>query len=416
MSNRKTDILIIGAGPSGTVAASMLRQKGYEVTIVEKQKFPRFVIGESLLPRCMDNLEKAGFLPALMKAGFQKKQGAMFIAGKEKRVYDFSLQFTEGWKWTWQVQRDRFDNTLAEEVQKAGVKIQFEAGVTDVKFEGKEQILTEITHNNGKKEFIESRFIIDASGYGRVLPKMLKIEEPSNFPSRCALFAHVENMEFQEPEEANNILILSHAKNIWGWVIPFSNTWASVGIVGDEEEVMVAGDDFLKSYKYWHSHFDPMKSRLKNAKILFPPRKISGYGGSVSKKFGPGYAIAGNSAELVDPVFSSGATYATESGVIVADLVHRELMGEVVDWQVEYSDYMDRGNRVFKTFVSNWYNGDLQKIIYTKQENENIKRQITSILAGYVWDESNPMVKKHERGIPALAQVLGDEKNLPWEL
>lgn len=288
MSNRKTDILIIGAGPSGTVAASMLRKKGYEVTIVEKQKFPRFVIGESLLPRCMDNLEKAGFLPALMKAGFQKKQGAMFIAGKEKRIYDFSLQFTEGWKWTWQVQRDRFDNILAVEVQKAGVKIQFEAGVTDVKFEGNEQILTEITHNTGGKEFIESRFIIDASGYGRVLPKMLKIEEPSNFPSRCALFAHVENMEFQEPKEADNILILSHAKNIWGWVIPFSNTWASVGIVGDEEDVMVAGDDYLESYKYWHSHFDPMKSRLKNAKILFPPRKISGYGGSVSKKFGTG--------------------------------------------------------------------------------------------------------------------------------
>jgi len=416
VNNRKTDILIIGAGPSGTVAASMLRQKGYEVTIVEKQKFPRFVIGESLLPRCMDNLELAGFLPALMKAGFQKKQGAKFIAGSESRIYDFSLQFTEGWKWTWQVQRDRFDNILAEEVQKAGVKIRFEAGVTDVKFAAKEHVVTEITHADGEKEHIESRFIIDASGYGRVLPKMLKIEEPSNFPSRCALFAHVENIEFQDPKEPNHILILSHSKNMWGWVIPFSNTRASVGIVGNEEDVMVAGDNFLESYTYWHAHFDPMKSRLKNAKILFPPRKISGYGGSVSKKFGPGFAIAGNSAELVDPVFSSGATYATESGVLVAKLVDKELTGEKVDWQVEYADYLDRGNRVFKTFVSNWYNGDLQKIIYTKQNNDDIKRQICSILAGYVWDESNPIVKKHERAIPALAQILGNEKNLPWEL
>lgn len=412
MSNRKTDILIIGAGPSGTVAASLLRKKGYEVTIVEKQKFPRFVIGESLLPHCMDNLELAGFLPALMKAGFHKKQGAKFIAGTESRIFDFSVQFTEGWKWTWQVQRDVFDNILAQEVQKAGVKILFEAGVTNVKFEGKDHVVNEITHSNGKIEIIESRFIIDASGYGRVLPKILKIEEPTDFPSRCALFAHVENMEFQDPKEQDNILILSQGENLWGWVIPFSKTKASVGVVGDEKDVMVAGDNLLESYNHWLSHFGPMKSRLKNAELLFNPRKISGYGGSVSKKFGPGFAIAGNSAELVDPIFSSGATYATESGVRVADLVHKELMGEEVDWQVEYSDYLDRGNRVFKTFVSNWYNGNLQKIIYTKQNNDEIKRQICSILAGYVWDESNPMVKKHERAIPALAQILGDEKKL----
>ena len=415
MSNRKTDILIIGAGPSGTVAASLLRKKGYEVTIIEKQKFPRFVIGESLLPHCMDNLEKAGFLPALMKAGFQKKHGAKFIAGTESRIFDFSVQYTEGYKWTWQVERDRFDNILAEEVQKAGVKIQFEAGVTDVTFEDKDLILTEITHTNGRKEVIESRFIIDASGYGRVLPKMLKMEKPSNFPSRCALFAHVENIEFQDLKESENILIISHGKNMWCWVIPFSNTKASVGIVGDEDDVMVYGDNSLESYTHWHSQIEPLKSRLKNANILFPPRKISGYGGSVSKKFGPGFAIAGNSAELVDPVFSSGATYATESGVRVAELVHKELMGEKVDWQVDYADYLDRGNQVFKTFVSSWYNGDLQKIIYTKENNEEIKRQICSILAGYVWDESNPMVKKHERAIPTLAQILGDEKNQPWE-
>lgn len=412
MSNRKTDVLIIGAGPSGTVAASMLKKHGYAVTIIEKQKFPRFVIGESLLPRCMENLELAGFIPALEKAGFQKKLGAKFIREHESRIFDFAIQYTKGWTWTWQVRRDVFDNILAEEVQKAGVNIQFEAGVTNVAFESEQKVLTEILHNNGQSETIESRFIIDASGYGRVLPKLLNIEKASDFPSRCALFAHVENIHFQDPAEQNTILILSHGTEIWGWFIPFSDGTASVGIVGNEEDVLVEGDDLSKSYAYWLANFTPLKTRLKDAKLRFQPRKISGYGGTVTEKFGPGFAIAGNSAELVDPIFSSGATYATESGVRVAELVHRQLQGEEVDWQTDYADYLDRGNAVFKTFVRNWYNGNLQKIIYTDQNNEEIKKQICSILAGYVWDETNPIVKKHETVIPSLAYILGQEQSV----
>ncbi len=407
MSNRNTDVLIIGAGPSGTVAASMLKKQGYEVTIIEKQKFPRFVIGESLLPHCMDNLEKAGFIPALEKAGFQKKLGAKFIEGNKSRIFDFSIQYTKGWTWTWQVKRDVFDNILAEEVQKAGVHIVFQAGVTQVEFVEKHKVLTEITHESGKKEIIESRFIVDASGYGRALPKMLNLEKPSNFPSRCALFSHVENVQFQDENESNNIFILSHGKDIWAWLIPFSDGTASVGIVGNESDVLVSHDNLSESFAYWLSNFTPLKMRLKDARLLFEPRKISGYGGTVSKKFGPNFAIAGNSAELVDPIFSSGATYATESGVKVAELIHKELMGEEVNWQVDYADYLDRGNAVFKTFVSNWYNGNLQKIIYTDQHNEEIRKQICSILAGYVWDESNPIVKKHAQSIPALAFILG---------
>ena len=413
MSNLKTDILIIGAGPSGTVAASMLKKQGYAVTIIEKQTFPRFVIGESLLPRCMENLEKAGFLPALEKAGFQKKHGAKFIQENESRIFDFAVQYTKGWTWTWQVKRDVFDNILAEEVQKAGVQIVFEAGVTNVAFEENQKVVTEITHKNGLTEIVESQFIIDASGYGRVLPKLLKIEKASDFPSRCALFAHVENIKFHDDNESDNIFILSHGTEIWGWLIPFSNGTASVGIVGNEKDVLVAGDNLSESYAYWLANFTPLKTRLKDARLLFEPRKISGYGGTVSKKFGNGFAIAGNRAELVDPIFSSGATYATESGVRVAELIHKELQGEEVNWQVDYADYLDRGNAVFKTFVSNWYNGNLQKIIYTDQNNEEIKKQICSILAGYVWDKTNPIVKKHEHSIPALAFILsGGEKSV----
>ena len=101
MAFEEIDVLVIGAGPSGTVAASIVNQAGYSVRIVEKTQFPRFVIGESLLPRCMEALDAAGFLPALEARGFQKKFGAKFVKGEQIADFDFSNKFTSGWNWTW---------------------------------------------------------------------------------------------------------------------------------------------------------------------------------------------------------------------------------------------------------------------------------------------------------------------------
>src|SRR5690606_14215417 len=132
MQTEKIDVLVIGAGPSGTVAASIVHQAGYKVKIVEKQKFPRFVIGESLLPRCMEALEEAKFLDAVKEKGFQTKNGAKFVKNGKVCDYQFSDQFTPGWKWTWQVTRADFDKILADTVEKMGVPVEYETTVTNI--------------------------------------------------------------------------------------------------------------------------------------------------------------------------------------------------------------------------------------------------------------------------------------------
>src|SRR5882757_2387880 len=136
MLKEKVDVLVIGAGPAGTVAAAMVNKNGFSCKIVEKQKFPRFVIGESLLPRCMEHLEEAGFLEAVKAQGFQDKFGAKFV--KEDKICDFNFsdQFTKGWNWTWQVPRGNFDLAISEELQKKGVEILFEHTVTGIEFKG----------------------------------------------------------------------------------------------------------------------------------------------------------------------------------------------------------------------------------------------------------------------------------------
>src|SRR5690554_5333426 len=178
MKDEIIDILIIGAGPSGAVAAGYLHQHGVRLKVVEKQKFPRIVVGESLIPRVMDHFSEAGLYEALNRYGFEKKVGARFIRGKEQCVFDFSEKFGEGWDWTWQVPRADFDKVMTDELQRKGVDISFETEVVHVSFNGTDSVTT-VKDKNGNESQIHAKFVIDCSGYGRVLPRQLQLEAPS---------------------------------------------------------------------------------------------------------------------------------------------------------------------------------------------------------------------------------------------
>src|SRR6186997_25316 len=171
MKTEKVDVLVIGAGPAGTVAASIINKTGFKVKIVEKLKFPRFVIGESLLPRCMEALTEAGFIDAVKEKGFQEKFGAKFVKNGKVCDYLFADQYTPGWNWTWQVPRAEFDKTLADTVETMGVPISYESTVTGIVFNGSDSVTT-VEDVDGNKTEISARFIVDGSGYGRVIPRL----------------------------------------------------------------------------------------------------------------------------------------------------------------------------------------------------------------------------------------------------
>jgi flavin-dependent dehydrogenase len=201
----KVDVVVIGAGPAGTVAASYLRKQGYEVTILEKEKFPRFQIGESLLPCCMEHLNESGLLEAVVPKNFQKKTGAAFLRGESRCEFFFSEQFTKGWTWTWQVKRAEFDMTLAEAAREKGVDVNFECEVLNVTCSKDKQVVA-YKDIEGNHFTIEARFIIDSSGYGRVLPRLFDLSKPSAFSPRGAIFSHLEDKN-RTAEAGNNIFV-----------------------------------------------------------------------------------------------------------------------------------------------------------------------------------------------------------------
>lgn len=399
------DVLVIGAGPAGTVAASYLVKQGYKVSILEKEKFPRFQIGESLLPCCMEYLDESGLLEAVIPKGFQKKTGAAFMRGEKRCEFYFSEQYTKGWTWTWQVKRADFDLTLAEATRAKGVDVLFECEVISVQCSPDRQIV-EYKDPEGALHVIESKFIIDSSGYGRVLPRLFDLSKPSAFTPRGAVFSHLEDINRTE-DASNNIFVHSFDNNrSWIWAIPFSDGSTSVGIVGDQEKIVELTENNGEKYKEFIQNFADLKGRFKESKLKFEPKNILGYSIGVKQMFGEGFVLSGNSTEFLDPIFSSGVTFATASGLLSAKMTHKHLQGEHVDWKTDYEDVIQKGIDVFRSYVSGWYNGDFQTIVFAKEIDLDFKNQICSVLAGYVWDQSNPFVKKHDTILGTLAKVI----------
>ena len=396
------DVLVIGAGPAGSSSAALLHKAGYSVAVVEKQKFPRFVIGESLLPRVMDLLTEADLIEAVRARGFIEKRGALFLRHEERCDFSFADQFTPGWDHTWQVPRADFDKTLADTVAQRGVPFAYEHEVVAVDFSG-DPVVT-IADAAGRRQDVRSRFVIDASGYGRALPRLLDLDLPSRSPPRRAVFAHLRGDRRKPGPDENRIWIVCLDSGAWVWIIPFSNGLTSFGIVGTPESLAPFPEDpaeCLRAVIASDANFE----RVRHTEFALGPRTLGGYSCAVKRMHGPGFALVGNATEFLDPVFSSGVTLALESGNRASKTLIRQLRGEPVDWEADYAAYMRRGIDVFRTYVNTWYDGSLPRIFFEADAAAPVKRMICSVLAGYVWDLENPFVREHQRKVAQIARL-----------
>lgn len=407
--SKQTDVLIIGAGPSGTIAASIIHQAGYSVQVVEKMNFPRFVIGESLLPRCMEALEEAKFLDAVKAKNFQQKDGAKFVMNDEVCDFNFSQQFTPGWQWTFQVPRADFDKTLADECTKMGIPISYETEVVGIQIFDDHSITT-VKTKEGNVETIRARFIVDGSGYGRVIPKLFGLEKPSTQHPRKTVFCHLTDPKRSEAFEPNRIIIYVHDPKTWIWVIPFANGNTSVGYVGSPEFFEQYTGTPEEQFKQLIAAQPELKERFGDSEMQWPPRTLQAWSATTETFYGKGFVLTGNVTEFLDPVFSSGVTLASVSAQMAAHLVIKHLNGEEVDWQNEYMKKMQLGVDVFRTYVNGWYDGSLFNIFFADNRNPEIMAQICSVLAGYVWDENNPFVRNHEKNVRTLSRYLAAQK------
>ncbi|CAV17774.1 NAD(P)/FAD-dependent oxidoreductase [Vibrio atlanticus] len=410
MKKLSTQVVIIGAGPSGSIAASLLHKKGIDVRVIEKSLFPRFSIGESLLPACMEVIEQAGMSEAVANANFQFKDGAAFRKNGVYTVFNFEDKFSSGPGTTFQVQRGTFDKVMADCAEAQGVTIDYQHELIGINF-AEDRTILDVQIQGGERYQLEAQYVLDGSGFGRVLPKMLDLEEPSRLPPRKAIFTHINDhisaTDTDLEYDRSKILVSVHPTNpdVWYWLIPFSNGVSSFGVVGEPKFFESYPEDKISAIKQLATEESGLAEILANAEYPNPAGEIGGYSVNVKHLATDKYALLGNAGEFLDPVFSSGVTIAMKSAQFVVECVEKQLNGEKVDWDREYAEPLMIGVNTFRTYVEGWYSGALQDVIFYQEPNPKIKQMVCSILAGYAWDQSNPYVNESKRRLKTLAEI-----------
>ena len=319
MTNQKVDVVVVGGGPAGSTSATMLARKGWRVVLLERERFPRDHVGESLLPASIPVMEELGVLTAVREAGFLHKAGATMVWGSDREPWSWYFRETnQRYPHSYQVWRPQFDQILLENSRSNGVEVLEGHRVTEVLFQGGRASGVRYLAGDAAGT-IEALFVVDASGQAGLLGRSLRLRRWDPFFRNLAVYGYFTRAERLPAPDETNIFIESYTGG-WLWSIPLHTGWTSVGAVvdsrGGQEQIGRQGvGDFLRGQIAQGPHTAGM---LRNAALVAGPFTVKDWSYVSERPAGNGYVLVGDAACFVDPLFSSGVHLAFTSGVLGA--------------------------------------------------------------------------------------------------
>lgn len=378
------DVLVIGGGPAGSTAATLLARKGFRVGLMEREKFPRFQIGESLLPYNNDLFHRLGVTEELMRGEYFPKYGAHFVTGDGRTEYTFRFDqnLSPGYQRSFQVRRSVFDELLLRNAASSGVDVREGTMVTSVRFE-KESGVARLASG----EEVEARFIVDASGHSSLIGS--RIGKKSDIASlrKIAIFAHYKGVEKPAGRDAGNTTI-AVIRNGWFWLIPVTGDLMSVGLVVDRDHLVNCGltPEELLAKTIEATPF--MAGRMKNAERVTQVYSRKDFSYRMRDLVGDRFALIGDAAGFLDPIFSTGVFMAMKSGDIVADAVEMRLRTGSRRALVRYEQDMTRALGRYYDFISNFYRREFLEVFLQPSDRFGLLKAIVGVLAGNIFGDS----------------------------
>ncbi len=384
------DVAIIGGGPGGSVCAARLAQHGRSVAVLERDRFPRWHLGESLLPQSMGTLDALGLLPE-MRERFLTKYGAEFRdeQGREAR-FAFANAFDKRWPYAFQVPRDEFDDLLFRHAGKLGADLREGWRATRVLFDGDRACGVEATDPEGKTHTIEARVVVDATGRDASIARVRGGTQKVPGLENTAFYTQYRGAYRAEGDRAGDIII-PLVDGGWFWFIPFKDGRTSVGAVMQRKWTkMFAGEPPEALFARALSLSTALQKLLEGATQLFPPGAVADFTFLSREPAGNSWLTVGDASGFIDPLFSSGAHVAMTGGIRSADALHAALTAGVLtaDQFDPLVRTMKRGTHLFIGMVQSFYEGSLIQYLFAEQKREYLTRAITSMLAGDVFDEA----------------------------
>jgi flavin-dependent dehydrogenase len=405
------DVVVVGGGPAGCTAATILARRGWSVTLLEKDQYPRFHIGESLLPMNLPILQRLGVLDEIARIGVLKV-GADFPAPTPEgyNVFRFERALDPTWANAYQVRRDEFDSVLLGNASASGVKA-FQ-GLRATSFEtGQDTVVVEGHSEAGTPFRCKARYLIDATGRDTLIGNQLRLKRKSKQHQSAALFAHFRGVERRPGSDAGNISIYRFEHG-WVWLIPLRDGITSVGAV--------CWPDYLKQRRGNQREFlletlrsiPALSQRLVHAEIVGNLHATGNYTYACKRMSGPRWIMAGDSYAFVDPIFSSGVYLAMHSAEAAADVVDGSLRHPAREHALQraYERQIVRGLRTLSWFIYRFTSPAMRKLFANPRNDWQLEQAMISMLAGDVFRDNGVHWRLRVFKLIYFMTALGDLK------
>jgi len=384
MSEAVSDVLIIGGGPAGTTAATLLRERGWRVVLLEKEHHPRFHVGESLLPMNLPILERLGVLEQVRDIGVIK-YGAEFGSAEQEQyqTIQFVNALDKNHPYAFQVRRAEFDDLLFKNSIAKGVIAREGVQVNGVDFRSGQNTLVHSVDENDQQQTWETRYVIDASGRDTFLARKFNSKQKNPRHQSAALFGHFTDVTRRSGKDAGNIGIYWFEHG-WFWMIPLRDNIMSVGCV--------CWPEYLKTRCTTPAAFlwqtialcPPVQERMRHAQLVNEVRATGNYSYRADHMVGDGYLLVGDAYAFVDPVFSTGVYFAMNGAVLAAEAVDAHL-GESAQAKTLFTQF-DRqvchGINVVSWFIYRFTSPAMQSLFLAPRNTWRLEEALISMLAG----------------------------------